>query len=196
MTISEIKQLSAVDGWVDCAGQITKVGEIKQRTKSQMSKSPGQQYNVQKLEIADQSDTIGIWAYANQQFLPSQYVSVHGMLKEFNNIRYIDFANVKQEQATTSIPQSAPPTHQQGPQQAAQPPKDNYQDQKAKERTSIERQAAGRSASLAWANAKPSDIIELAIAIQYFHESGSNLYDIPEPDPSIQENPQEPDIPF
>lgn len=123
MTISESKQLTTTDGWIDISGQIVKVGEIKQRTKSQMSKSPGQQYNVQKIEIADQTDKIGVWAYANQQFLPGQNVTVHGMLKEYNNVRYIDFADVKQANATVNIPQSAPPQSPQGSQPVAGPPK-------------------------------------------------------------------------
>lgn len=117
MTIAQIKQLPAVDGWVDFVGQITKIGELKQRIKSQMSKTPGEQYNVIKLQIADNSDQIGVWAYANQQFLPNQKVVVRGMLKEFSNVRYIDYADVKLSQETGTI---ATPQAPKAPQQVAQ----------------------------------------------------------------------------
>lgn len=119
MNIQQIKQLPAVDGWVDFNGQITKVGELKQRIKSQMSKTPGKQYNVIKLQIADNSDQIGVWAYADQRFLPNEKVTVRGVLKEFSNIRYIDYANVKSSQATGT---SILPQAQEAIQQAAQRP--------------------------------------------------------------------------
>lgn len=102
MTIAELKQLQAVDGWIDFTATITKLGDIKQRTKSAMSKSPGEIYYVKKLNVADATDRIGVWAYWTQgvQFPIGQPMSVHGMLKEFTNekritTRYIDYADVK-----------------------------------------------------------------------------------------------------
>jgi hypothetical protein len=109
MLISQVKQLTAVDSWVDFNGQIKECKEIKQRTKSQMSQNPGQQYNVQKLVIIDGSDSISGWAYADKQFLPGMRVSVHGQLKEYQGKRYFDYADVKTQQSA-----------QQGVQQAAQ----------------------------------------------------------------------------
>ena len=131
MTISELKQLSATDGWVDFSGQIIKVGEIKQRTKSEMSKTPGERYNVQKLSIADKTDNISVWAYATIQFLPNQNVKVRGMLKEYEGVRYIDYAKVEIGASTAQPPaQNAPqgvPQPRQSPQAAkgvSQYPKD------------------------------------------------------------------------
>ena len=90
MNIAQLKQLQTVDGWVDFAGQIKEVKEIKKRTKSNLSKTPGQPYNVQKLIVQDETDIISLWAYANQQFLQGQIVTIRGMLKEFQNVRYLD----------------------------------------------------------------------------------------------------------
>jgi len=125
MNIAQIKQLQAVDGWIDCGAQIIEVKEIKRRTKSTLSKTPGQPYNVQKLLVKDETDTIGLWAYANQRFMPGQIIKIHGMVKEYQNIRYLDYCDIKVElnapQNSPQMPQNAPqstnyqqPTPQQG----------------------------------------------------------------------------------
>lgn len=108
MNITQIKQLQTVDGWIDCNAQIKEVKEIKQRTKSNLSKTPGQKYNVQKLVIQDDTDIISLWAYANQQFMPGQIVSVHGMVKEYQNKRYLDYCDIKTDTNTPQNPQQAP----------------------------------------------------------------------------------------
>lgn len=95
MQISQVKQLSAVDGWIDFNGQIKECKEIRQRTKSNLSKTPGQQYNVQKLIIIDNTGSISGWAYADKQFIPGMRVSVHGQLKEHMGTKYFDYADVK-----------------------------------------------------------------------------------------------------
>ena len=108
MNITQIKQLQTVDGWIDCNAQIKEVKEIKQRTKSNLSKTPGQKYNVQKLVIQDDTDIISLWAYANQQFMPGQIVSVHGMVKEYQNKRYLDYCDIKTDTNTQQNNQQAP----------------------------------------------------------------------------------------
>lgn len=128
MNISEIKQLATTDGWVDFSGTIIKVGEIKTRTKSQMSKNAGQQYNVQKITIQDNTDNIGVWAYADKQYLPTQSATGNGMLKEYEGKRYIDYATVKISPQQPA-PQNIPPQ----PQQALQPPKTPEVDWDAKD---------------------------------------------------------------
>lgn len=108
MLISQVKQLTAVDGWIDFNGQIKECKEIKQRTKSQMSQNPGQQYNVQKLVIVDDTDSISGWAYADKQFLPGMRVSVHGQLKDYKGVKYFDYADVKTPQSSqNNAPQPA-----------------------------------------------------------------------------------------
>jgi hypothetical protein len=107
MNIIQIKQLQTVDGWIDCNAQIKEVKEIKQRTKSNLSKTPGQKYNVQKLIIQDDTDTIGLWAYANQQFTQGQIVSIHGMVKEYQNKRYLDYCDIKTDTNTHQDNQQA-----------------------------------------------------------------------------------------
>lgn len=116
MNIAQIKQLTTLDGWIDCSAQIKEVKEIKQRTKSNLSKTPGQAYNIQKLVVQDDTDTIGLWAYANQQFMPGQIVSVHGMVKEYQNKRYLDYCDIKTDTNTYQAPQNP----QQAPSQPAQ----------------------------------------------------------------------------
>lgn len=122
MNITQIKQLQAVDGWIDCNAQIKEVKDIKQRTKSNLSKTPGQKYNVQKLVIQDDTDIISLWAYANQQFLPGQIVSIHGMVKEYQNKRYLDYCDIKTDINTQ---QSSPSTPQNRPQSTNAPQTDN-----------------------------------------------------------------------
>lgn len=117
MNISEIKQLPNVDGWIDCNAQIKEVKEIKQRTKSNLSKTPGQKYNVQKLIIQDNTDIISLWAYATQQFVPDQNIEVHGMVKEYQGKRYLDYCDIKTNTNTYQAPQNSP----QAPPQPAQP---------------------------------------------------------------------------
>jgi len=111
--IAQIKQ-QPIDSWVDFGCQIKEVKEIKQRTKSNLSKTPGQQYNVQKLIVQDDTDAISIWAYATQQFLPNQIITVHGMLKEYKDARYLDYCDVKP--AGQNTPQDTPPASQNAPQ--------------------------------------------------------------------------------
>lgn len=189
MTIAELKQLQAVDGWIDFSGQITKVGELKARTKANK--------NMQKLKIRDETDEIGVWVYATQQFLPGQTISANGMLKEYQNVRYIDYAKLKDGQ------QTSPQNQQQAPQQAAPVSTTSYQappqpqvDYKAKERLSIERQAAFKAACEFAGRQGLSNVelIKIAKAGHYFIETGNSIYGIPEPDPSITES--EDDIPF
>jgi hypothetical protein len=107
MLISQVKQLTAVDGWIDFNGQIKECKDIKQRTKSQLSQNPGQPYNVQKLIIQDGTDSISGWAYADKQFLPGMRVSVHGMLKEHMGTKYFDYADVKTQQSAQNNAQQA-----------------------------------------------------------------------------------------
>lgn len=222
MTISEIKQLQTVDGWVDFQGQITKVGEIKSRVKSELSKTPGQQYNVQKLQIQDRTDVIGVWAYADKQFLPSQYVVVRGMLKEFNQQRYIDFATVKLAQQQPCNPSQASQQSQQGfqqgppaqqppfrPQQGLPPPQQAPQQQgqaslpnKPKDNNEyIIREAAAKAAvELVCNNKIDFDIrFEEAKNWEHYTLTGQDPTKLPRPDPEIMgatpEGSQD-DIPF
>jgi len=178
MTIAEIKQLQAVDGWIDFSGQITKVGELKTRTKANK--------NMQKLKIRDNTDEIGVWVYATQQFLPSQTISANGMLKEYQGIRYIDYAKLTDGQNAPQAPQQPAP--------ASNTPQQDY---KAKERTSIERQAAFKAACeyCGRTGIAKEALVEIAKAGHYFIETGNNLYDIPKPDQSITESPSD-DIPY
>lgn len=109
MNIAQIKQLQTTDGWIDCSGQIKEIKEIKQRTKSNLSKTPGQKYNVQKLVVQDDTDTISLWAYANQQFMSGQIVSIHGMVKEYQGKRYLDYCDIKTDPNTSQNTQQTPP---------------------------------------------------------------------------------------
>jgi hypothetical protein len=188
MNIAQIKQLQAVDGWVDFPAQIKEIKEIRQRTKSNLSKTPGQPYNVQKLFVQDETDTIGLWAYANQTFMVGQIVNIHGMVKEFQGNRYLDFCELKQNGQNTA--QNIP----QAPQNAPQPTKAGND-----RNTSIERQCAWKGACnrARGSDMTPNDIVELARQGIYFIETGNNPNDLPEYDeaPSTSEQLGS-DIPF
>lgn len=177
MNIAEIKQLQAVDGWVDVAGQIIEIKELKQRTQKNRL--------MQKVKIKDEYDEIGAWIYAdNQQCTLNQIIVANGMLKEYEGHRYIDYATVKNIQKT---PQSSHQTPQNRPQQSTK-------DQSYGRNTSIERQCAFKAACsrAQGTNMEPSAIINLAKQGQYFIETGDNINEVPNPHPSIQED----DIPF
>lgn len=91
MNIAQIKQLQAVDGWVDFTAQVIEVKELKVRTKKNRM--------MQKVKLKDETDEIGAWLYADlQQVAPNQYITANGMLKEYKDIRYIDYATVKTAQ--------------------------------------------------------------------------------------------------
>ena len=175
MTIGELKQLQAVDGWVDFAGQIIEVKEIKTRTlKNRM---------MTKVRIKDKTDEIGAWLYSDQQqFTLNQIVQGRGMLKEYQDVRYLDYATVKNSQEAS--------------QDAGQPPQ-----QRNGKDTSIERQASFKAACEFAGRSGIKDgetLIEVAIAGHYFIETGKNFYRIPEPAQEItntgDESPD--DIPF
>jgi hypothetical protein len=96
MNIAQIKQ-QPVDSWVDFAGTILETKDIKQRVKSQMSKTPGETYYTQKLSVGDESGKISVHAYWQQgtQFQAQQKITIRGQLKDFNGNLYIDYATVK-----------------------------------------------------------------------------------------------------
>jgi hypothetical protein len=138
MNIQNIKELETVEGWVEFVAIIQECKEIKGRVKSNLSKSPGEAYNVQKLSVSDITGQIGIWAIINQtfQFLPGQQVKVNGMVKEYQGKRYLDFCRMTLMQEVQSTPQNSPQMPQNPPQgtnayqdaqQAINQPKDDYQ---------------------------------------------------------------------
>lgn len=107
MNIAQLKQLQAVDGWVDFSGQITEVKEMKVRTKKNRM--------MTKVKLKDETDEIGAWIYSDlQQITPNQLIIANGMLKEYEHRRYIDYATVK---TTQPAPQN---TQQDTPQPTGQ----------------------------------------------------------------------------
>ncbi len=105
MTIAELKQLQAVDDWVDFSAQVIELKETKVRTKKNRL--------MTKVRLKDETDEIGAWLYADlQQIILNQFITANGMLKEYQDTRYIDYATVK---ATQAAPQNA----QQGVSQSA-----------------------------------------------------------------------------
>lgn len=183
MNIAQLKQVGQIDSWVDFDGEITEIKELKQRTQKNRL--------MQKVRLRDSTGDIGAWIYADiQQCKPHQVISANGMLKEYKDVRYLDYATVKDGQ-------QAPPQ----PPQAPQNPAKSTNAQRNGRDISIERQAAFKAACTAWEKASEEAIIKLAIAGHYFIETGNNIHDIPEPDPSITEqgnqqtNPED-DIPF
>lgn len=104
MNLLQIKQLQIVDGWVDFSAQIIEVKESKVRTQKNRL--------MTKVKLKDETDEISAWLYTDkQQFVPNQIITANGMLKEYQNIRYIDYATVKSAQP-------APQNAQQGTPQA------------------------------------------------------------------------------
>ncbi len=137
-----------IDEWVEFSGRIIKIGEMKNRVKSAQSKQAGQQYTSIALTIQDMSGQIKVWAYADKQFLPAQELNIEGMLKEYNNVKYIDYATAVlcgQQLPPASEPyvasentQQAAPQPAQAPQnapQATNPPPVDYE---AKERAKVD----------------------------------------------------------
>lgn len=180
MNISQIKQIGIVDSWIDFAGQITEIKELKTRTQKNRL--------MQKVKIKDETDEIGAWIYAdnNQGCTLNQLIVANGMLKSYEGHRYIDYATLKNGQNT---PQSSPQTPQNAPQSAK--PQSNSRN------TSIERQCAFKAACsrAQGTDMKRSEIIDLARQGQYFIETGSNINDVP----NYDEQPAPPtdgDIPF
>ena len=108
MNIAQIKQTGGIDSWIDFTGQIIEIKEIKVRTKRKRL--------MTKVKIKDESgETIGAWLYTDKsQCVPNQIITANGMLKEYEDNRYIDYATVKAGQNT-------PQNQQQDTQQSAQP---------------------------------------------------------------------------
>lgn len=107
MNIQNIKELKTTDGWVDLVATILECNEIKAKIKSDRSKSPGEQYNIQKLKVKDNTGTIGIFAIINKtfQFLPGQQVKVHGIVKEYQNNKYLHYCELTLMQGPQNVPQ-------------------------------------------------------------------------------------------
>lgn len=181
MDISQIKELGAIDGWVDFAGQIIEIKESKQRTKKNRL--------MTKAKIADQTNNIGAWIYTDRTpIVLNQMIQANGMLREFQGIRYIDYATINSGQQAA---QQAPQPLRQAAQQPIAPQNDRN--------TSIERQAAFKAACeyCGRAGLEPQRIIDVAKAGHYFIATGNDINDIPEPDPSITEPPAgDDDIPY
>ena len=201
MNIAQIKQLQTVDGWIDCNAQIKEVKDIKQRTKSNLSKTPGQKYNVQKLVIQDDTDTISLWAYANQQFMPGQIVSIHGIVKEYQNKRYLDYCDIKTDINTQQNTQQAPsqpaqPTNYQPP--APPPPQGMSQQDAASFAINAAARIFGEAPKEMPANEAANLLIQIAEPIKNWILGKQEQYqanpgwvgDDPEP------TPDDSDIPF
>lgn len=112
MNIAEIKQSGGIDGWIDFSGQITEIKETKTRTKKKRL--------MTKVKIKDESgEVIGVWLYTDKsQCVPDQIITANGMLKEYEDHKYIDYATVKDGQNT---PQDSPQASQNAP-QSTKPP--------------------------------------------------------------------------
>lgn len=192
MNIAQIKQLQTVDGWIDCGAQIKEVKEIKQRTKSNLSKTPGQAYNVQKLVVQDETDTIGLWAYANQQFLPGQVITIHGMVKEYQNKRYLDYCDIKTDQNTHQNTQQAPSQPTQAtnkPYNALHSPQPYSQGKKEPDWDAITEGKVRHGILCAMLQGGVSVDYPEVLRHTVFVMTGKDPNSIPEPDPSIQNNP-------
>ena len=107
MNIAEIKQIGMIDSWIDFSGQIDEIKETKTRTKKNRL--------MTKVKIKDESgEIIGAWLYADKlQYVPNQIITANGMLKEYEDHKYIDYATVKDSQNTS---QDSPKASQNTPQ--------------------------------------------------------------------------------
>lgn len=112
MNIAEIKQQGEIDSWIDFTGQIIEIKETKSRTKKKRL--------MTKVKLKDESgEIIGVWLYTeNSQCVPNQIITANGMLKEYEDHKYIDYATVKVGQ---NAPQPAPQSPQE-PAQSTNPP--------------------------------------------------------------------------
>jgi len=109
MLISQLKQ-QKLDTWYDISGNITETKELKQRGRDNLL--------MHKLKVCDvDGNEITVWAYTidNQPFRQNTFFNGNGILKQYNNVIYMDY--VKQPQQR----QSAPPQRQEGRQQAPSP---------------------------------------------------------------------------
>ena len=111
MNIAQIKQTGGIDSWIDFSGQIIAIKETKSRTKKNRL--------MTKVRIKDESDEIGVWLYTDKsQCTLNQVITANGMLKEYEDRRYIDYATVKSDQDTSqNTSQGSQP-----PAQATNPP--------------------------------------------------------------------------
>ena len=104
MNISEINNAAIVDSWIDFESlTITEVKEQKNRTKANKL--------MVKVRTTDHqsSDTLGMWLYADKQFAPQQTIRGRGMVKEYQNIRYLDYVKaevINGQQAPPQPPQT------------------------------------------------------------------------------------------
>ena len=140
MKINEFAN-TRVDTWVDFSGHIIKIGDTKTRTKSAQSKQAGQQYTSIALTIQDMSGQIKVWAYADKQFLASQEVNVKGLLKEYKNVKYIDYAEafpLGRQLPPATEPYDASQNTQQAAPQPPQATKPTQADYEAKERAKVD----------------------------------------------------------
>lgn len=188
MNIQQIKNLTTVDGWVDFENcQIIEVKESKPRTKKNRM--------MTKVKLSDTTDIISAWLYTDtQQITLNQVISGNGMLKEYQRIRYLDYASIGSQQSQQA-PQQAP----QAAQQAARRPNPPQNVSRDARSISIERQCAFKAACTKAHGTAMTDneIINLAKAGQYFIETGNNLADVPDyPPQGDQSPPTGDDIPF
>lgn len=95
MNIAEIKQIGGIDSWIDFSGQIAEIKETKSRTKKNRL--------MTKVRIKDESgEIIGVWLYTDKaSVVPDQMITANGMLKEYEDRKYIDYATVKAGQNTS-----------------------------------------------------------------------------------------------
>lgn len=118
MNIQNIKETVPIDSRVEFVATILECKEIKTKTKSEMSQSPGEQYNIQKLKVKDATGQISVWAFVNKtfQFLPGQQVKISGIVKEHMNQKYLHYCQLTLMQGPQNAPQNSSQTPQTTPQ--------------------------------------------------------------------------------
>lgn len=88
MNMTQLNQLAAVDGWVNFEDFTIK--EIKeQKTRTQANRL------MVKVKASDGSNAMGMWLYADKRFAPGQQIKGRGMLREYQGVRYVDYAKAE-----------------------------------------------------------------------------------------------------
>lgn len=118
MDITQVKTGGIVDEWIEFPATIIEIKSQKVRTKKNRL--------MFQVKLADHQNNIGAWLYADKvQPQLNQTITVNGMLKEYKNVKYIDYARWDALPDGQGTPQNAPQSPNGG-----QPPPDYDKRQK------------------------------------------------------------------
>lgn len=186
MNIKQIKTVGQIGSWVDFTARVVEVKEQKMRGKAD------NQRMMTKCKVTDTSgEVIGAWI-GGVATIGSVY-TLSGMLSEYNNNRYVDWAKIKYTHPSQEVPPDAPQTPQNAPEGTNSQNAGNttYEDRDKAKNDCICRQCAGKAAAEIVAAFVPvaegytisqalNDTLMLSDALGQWFVNGNQLVEEPE----------------